>query len=186
MIVFAPMLGLAVAVSSLVGRYLGGDQPDLAERSVHSAVALSLAYMALCGLVYVFGAGALLAPYAAGADPASFPRIGAIATVLLRFVALYSIFDMMNLVYAAGLRGAGDTLYPLGLTVVLAWVAMLGPALVGCVVLGAGVYFAWATASAYVVLLGLLLRRRFRLGRWKTMRVIERRSPEMEAVAGRT
>jgi len=181
MIVFAPMLGLAVAVSSLVGRYLGAGQPALAERSVHSAVALSLAYMSACGLLYVLGARLLLAPYAVGADPSTFGPIGAIATVLLRFVALYSIFDMLNLVYAAGLRGAGDTLYPLGLTVVLSWVAMLGPALVGCGLLGAGVYFAWTTASAYVVLLGLMLRRRFLAGRWKTMRVIEHRPPELDA-----
>jgi hypothetical protein len=32
---------------------------------------------------------------------------------------------------------------------------------------------AWSTATAYVVLLGLLLLRRFRTGRWKKMRVIE-------------
>ncbi len=34
--------------------------------------------------------------YAAGADPVGFPRIAAIATVLLRFVAFYSIFDAMG------------------------------------------------------------------------------------------
>jgi len=93
--------------------------------------------------------------------------------VLLRFVALYSIFDMMNLIHAAGLRGAGDTVYPMVLTFVLAWIAMLAPAWVGCVILGAGVYFAWTMASLYVLLLGLLMRRRFGSGRWKAMRVIE-------------
>ena len=78
------------------------------------------------------------------------PRIAEIAAVLLRFVAVYSIFDMMNLIHAAGLRGAGDTVYPMGLTFVLAWVVMLAPAWLGCVRLGAGVYFAWATAKHFV------------------------------------
>jgi len=173
MIVFFPTVGLAVAVSSLVGRYLGAEQPQLAERAVRSALGMSLVYMGLCGVLYVFGAPLLLAPYAAGADPASFPTIAAIATVLLRFVALYSIFDMLNLVHAAGLRGAGDTVYPMLLTFVLAWFAMLLPAWIGCLVLGNGVYLAWSAASLYVVLLGLLMRRRFRAGRWKTLRVIE-------------
>jgi MATE family multidrug resistance protein len=173
MIVFTPMVGLAIAVSSLVGRHLGGDQPEVAERAVRSALAMSFAYMAACGLLYVLGAPLLLAPYAAGADPATWPRIAGIATVLLRFVAIYSIFDMMNLVCAAGLRGAGDTVYPMVLTLVLAGLAMLVPAWLGCVVLGAGVYFAWTAASLYVVLLGLLMRRRFRAGHWKSMRVIE-------------
>lgn len=173
MIVFMPMVGLAVAVSSLVGRYLGANRPEIAERVVGSAFAISLAYMAACGLLYLLGAPLLLAPYAAGADPAGFPPIAAIATVLLRFVAFYSIFDMMNLIHAAGLRGAGDTVYPMGLTFVLAWVVMLVPAWVGCVQLAAGVYFAWAMATAYVLLLGLLMRRRFQAGHWKAMRVIE-------------
>jgi len=173
MIVFMPMVGLAVAVSSLVGRYLGADRPEVAERAVRSALGMSLVYMAACGLLYVLGAPLLLAPYGAGADPGTWPRIAEVATVLLRFVAVYSIFDMLNLVHAAGLRGAGDTVYPMALTFVLAGTAMLVPAWVGCVVLGAGVYFAWTTASLYVVLLGLLMRRRFAAGRWKAMRVIE-------------
>ena len=173
MIVFMPMVGMAVAVSSLVGRYLGADRPGVAERVVGSAFAMSLAYMVACGLLYVFGAKLLLMPYAAGADPAGFPQIAGIATVLLRFVAFYSIFDMMNLVHAAGLRGAGDTVYPMALTFVLAWIVMLVPAWIGCVGLGRGVYFAWSMATGYVLLLGLLLRRRFRAGHWRSMRVIE-------------
>lgn len=173
MIVFMPTVGLGVAVSSLVGRYLGAERPEVAERAVGSALAMSFVYMGACGLVYVLGAPLLLFPYAAGADPVTFARMAEIATVLLRFVAVYSIFDMLNLIHAAGLRGAGDTLYPMGLTLVLAWLAMLAPAWVGCVVLGAGVYFAWTMASLYVFLLGLLLWRRFRAGRWRTMRVIE-------------
>ena len=178
MIVFMPMVGLSIAVSSLVGRHLGAERPERAERVVRTALALSFGYMALCGLVYVFGAPLLLAPYAAGADAASWPPIAGIATALLRFVALYSVFDMMNLIHAAGLRGAGDTVYPMLLTFLLAWAAMLVPAWLGCVVLGAGVYFAWSVASGYVLLLGLLMRRRFRAGHWKTMRVIE--APRLE------
>jgi len=53
MIVFMPMVGLAIAVSSLVGRYLGAGEPDVAQRVVASALAMSLAYMAACGLLYV-------------------------------------------------------------------------------------------------------------------------------------
>ena len=173
MIVFMPMVGLAIAVSSLVGRYLGAGRPEVAERAVRSAFGMSLVYMTACGLLYVLGAPLLLAPYAAGADPAAWPGIAEVTTVLLRFVAVYSIFDMMNLVHAGGLRGAGDTVYPMALTLVLAWGAMLVPAWVGCIVFGAGAYFAWTTASLYVLLLGLLMRRRFRAGHWKSMRVIE-------------
>jgi MATE family multidrug resistance protein len=173
MIVFMPMLGLGVGVSAVAGRHLGAGRIEAAERTPWSAFWMSLVYMSLCGLLYLAAPGLLLAPYAAGADPATFPAVAKVATVLLRFIALYSIFDMMNVVFAAGLKGAGDTLYPLLLTLLLSWGAMLVPAYVACELLGGGAYVAWSTATAYVVLLGLLLLRRFRTGRWKKMRVIE-------------
>jgi MATE family multidrug resistance protein len=183
MIVFMPMMGLALAVSSLVGRHLGGDDPSSAERTVRSALLVSFVYMSACGLLYVFGSGLLLAPYAAGSDPRAFAGIARMAPVLLCFVALYSIFDMMNVIYAAGLKGAGDTVHPLMLTVTLSWAAMLVPAYVACLVQGGGVYVAWCFATLYVVLLGILMRRRFRAGGWKALRVVEPASLELE---GRT
>jgi MATE family multidrug resistance protein len=173
MIVFMPMLGLGLGVSALVGRHLGADRPDLAERSVFTAFALSLVYMTACGLLYVFGGPLLLAPYAAGSDPAAFAEVGAIAVVLLRFVAFYSIFDMMNVIFSAGLRGAGDTVSPFAVTVSLSWLVMILPAWLWCVWAGGGVYAAWVTATAYVFCAGFLMLFRFRQGGWKRLRVIE-------------
>jgi multidrug resistance protein, MATE family len=173
MIVFMPMLGLGVGVSSMVGRYLGGDRPALAERTTWSAFWLSLLYMLACGALYLLAPRMLLMPYGAHADPAQFGEVREIAVVLLRFVAVYSIFDMMNVVFASALRGAGDTRVPMAATVVLSWVAMLLPAYVGCVLLGHGVYFAWCTVTAYVLVLGLTMFARFRAGGWRHLRVIE-------------
>jgi MATE family multidrug resistance protein len=172
-IVFVPMLGLALAVSSLVARHLGGEDPVAAERVVWSALALSMVYMVVCGLGYLLLPELLLGPYAAGADARAFAPVARIATVLLRFVALYSIFDMMNVVFGGGLKGAGDTTYPVAAVIGLSWAVMLVPAYIGCTFFHRGVYFAWTAASGYVFCVGLLLMRRFRQGRWKTMRVIE-------------
>ena len=180
MIVFMPMLGLGFGVSSLVGRYLGADRPELAERSTWSAFWMSLAYFAVCSAVYVLAPGLLIAPYAAGADPSSFAEVGRLTAVLLRIVALYSIFDMMNVVFAGGLRGAGDTTYPLVATLVLGWTAMLAPAWL-LVAHGGGLIAAWAAPTTYIVLLGLLLMRRFRAGRWKSLRVIEPAPADLDA-----
>ncbi|MFI5183953.1 MAG: MATE family efflux transporter [Vicinamibacteria bacterium] len=183
MLVFMPMWGLGVGVSALVGRYLGSNQPAHAERSTWSAFWMSLGYMSICGGLYLLAPRLLLAPYAAASAHASFESVASVTVVLLRFVAVYSIFDMMNLIFSAGLKGAGDTRYPLVATVVLSWVAMLGPAFFLCVVRGSGVYVAWTTASAYVVCLGLLMIRRFRVGRWKALRVIEPHAPGLDLAA---
>ena len=179
MIVFMPFLGTGIAVSSLVGRYLGAGQPENAERSVWSAFRLGLVYLGVGSALYLLAPRLLLAPYAAGGDPAAFAEVGRYSVVLLRFVAVYSLFDMMSVIFAAALKGAGDTTYPLVVTLVLAWGVMVIPTYVLCTHLGGGVYAAWTTASAYIFLVGLLMLRRFRRGGWKSLRVIEEPMPEL-------
>ena len=183
MIVFMPMLGFGLAVTSLVGRYLGSDRPHLAERATWSALWMCLAYMVACSALYLSAPQLLLAPYAAGAEGSSFGDVAAIAAVLLRFVAFYSLFDMMNVLFAAALKGAGDTTYPVAATVVLAWGVMLLPSYVLVVRGEGGVYTAWAAATVYIFCVGLLMYRRFRRGRWRSMRVIEA-SPPLAEPAG--
>jgi MATE family multidrug resistance protein len=179
MIVFLPMLGLGVGVSSLVGRHLGADDPASARRATWSAFWMSLGYFAACGAVYVLLPRLLLAPFAAGADPGEFAEVARLTVVLLLFVALYSIFDMMNVVFAAALKGAGDTRYPLVATLLLGALVMLGPAWVMVERFHVHVFVAWTAPTAYVAVLGVLMLRRFRTGRWQTMRVIEPAPPDL-------
>lgn len=178
-LVFVPMLGLGVGVTAIVGRYLGAGQPERAERTTWSALGLSFVYMAGCGALYFLAPRLLLAPYRLGADAAGFAPLEALTTVLLRFVAVYSIFDMLNVICASALRGAGDTAFAMRSSIVLSVVAMLVPTYVACVVFDRGIYFAWTAASAYVFGVGLLLLGRFRKGRWKTLRVIDAAPPEV-------
>jgi MATE family multidrug resistance protein len=96
MIVFLPMLGLGVGVSSLVGRYLGADDPPSARRATWSAFWMSLAYFAACGAVYVLLPRPAARALRGRSGPGGVREVERLTIVLLRFVALYSIFDMMN------------------------------------------------------------------------------------------
>jgi MATE family multidrug resistance protein len=178
-LVFVPMLGLGIGVTSIVGRYLGAGRPDLAERSTWSAILLSFVYMAAWGAVYFLAPQFLLSPYRAGAAAAEFGPLEALTAVLLRFVAVYSIFDMLNVVCAAALRGAGDTSFAMWSSAFFAVFAMLLPTWLGIRFWNAGIYGAWVAASAYVFCVGTLLFLRFRAGRWKTLRVIESGPPAL-------
>lgn len=171
--VFLPAVGLGYGVSTLVARYLGMGRPALADRAIKSGLVIAQTYMIVCSSIYLFFPELLLAPYSAGADPATFEEVGRIATVLLRFVAFYSIFDMVNLVCAGGLKGAGDTRFPMTATVVVSWGVMLFPTWWFCVRGGEGVYVAWTFATLYVVILGTVMFVRYRRGAWKSLRVIE-------------
>lgn len=173
---FLPMMGLGIAVSTLVGQYLGKNRQDLAERSTWSAVHLSLAYMLVMAAGYVFVPGLFLKPYIAGADPEAFEEIWDMSVVLLRFVAVYCVFDAFYIVFSAAVKGAGDTRFVMLASIALGWFVMVLPTYLSVVTYGMGLYVAWIFVSLYLVLGGLIFMLRFRGGRWKSMRVIE--SPE--------
>jgi len=170
---FMPMIGFGMAVSVLVGQYLGKDRPDLAQRSVYSSFHLTFLYMASVAAAYIFVPDIFINPFASQADPASFAAIRKTTLILLRFVAIYSLFDALNIVFASAIKGAGDTRFVMFMIVVVSSLVLVVPSYIALVLLQAGIYTAWTIASIYISILGLVFLFRFLGGKWKSMRVIE-------------
>jgi len=169
---FMPMIGMGIAVSTLVGQALGSYNPALAQRSTWSACLISFTYMSLIALGYILLPDVFLYPSAVKADPVEFEAIRPIAVKLLYFVAFYSLFDTGNIVFAAALKGAGDTRFVMIFSVILSWLLMALPSALA-LKLGWSLYVCWLFVTAYVCLLALIFLLRFLTGKWKSMRVIE-------------
>ena len=176
---FMPMIGFGISVSVLVGQYLGKGRPDLAERSVYSGFHLTFLYMSTIAALYVLTPNLFLRPFAARADAERFAEIREMTIVLLRFVAVYSVFDTLNIIFAAGIKGAGDTRYVMVMIFSISLLVLVVPSYVVLVVLHKGIYAGWTLASAYIILLGFAFLLRFLGGKWKSMRVIEEVSPSL-------
>jgi MATE family multidrug resistance protein len=170
---FMPMIGIGIGVSILVGQALGRDDPAAARRSTWSGFHITFGYMAAIALGYALMPALFILPYARNAEPESFRAIGETAKVLLRFVAAYSLFDTMNIIFASALKGAGDTRFITKVIAALSWGVLIIPVGLAVGVFGAGLYVAWGIATLYVCLLGLAFLWRFVHGAWETMRVIE-------------
>jgi MATE family multidrug resistance protein len=147
---FMPMIGCGIAISMLVGQYLGADKPDLAQTSVYSGFHLTLQ-----------------------ADPRGFAEIYRYSVVLLRFVAVYSIFDTLNIIFTSAIKGAGDTRFVMFMTVLLSLFVLIIPTYLAIVVFQYGLMVSWVLATIYIIILGISFYLRFIGGRWKSMRVIE-------------
>ncbi len=169
---FMPMIGFGTAVSTLVGQAQGAGKSELAERSTWSATLLTFTYMTTIALGYWLLPSVFLFPFAAGANTQEFSQVAPIATVLLRFVAFYCLFDTGNIIFSAALKGAGDTRFVMWVSVALAWGLMVLPTWL-IVKYHWGLYAAWVCLSAYVCILAVVFLLRFLQGRWKSMRVIE-------------
>ncbi len=170
---FTPMLGFAFAVSTLVGQYLGANQPEIAARSANSTFRMSCMYVGTFCLIYIVAPGLFVQFYGPRSNPGEFESIRRTVALLLKFVAVYSVFDMLNIIYAHAIKGAGDTRFVMWVSVGLSWPILIIPTYLICVVFKGSLYTAWAFMTAYVMVLGLTFYLRFRGGKWKTMRVIE-------------
>ena len=174
---FMPMIGFGIAISVLVGQYLGAEKPGLAQTAAYSGFHMTLGYMIVIGAAYVLVPDIFIAPFAHQADPGSFSEIYRYSVVLLRFVAVYSIFDAMNIIFCSAIKGAGDTRYVMFVTVILSVFVLIIPVYVAVEILEVGLMISWVLATAYASLLGILFFLRFLGGKWKSMRVIELEVP---------
>jgi len=171
---FMPMVGMSVAVSTLVGQAIGAGKPSGGVRATTSTLHIALVYMGLVALAFVFLPRELLSFfYTEGSSAAAQSRMVELGVELLRFVAVYSMFDAMVLVYVGSLKGAGDIYFVMWSMALICLGLVIAPLLVGVEVLGLGLYFIWGCVTLYVVVLGLVLRWRYSRGLWKKMRVIE-------------
>ncbi|MBW1709049.1 MAG: MATE family efflux transporter [Deltaproteobacteria bacterium] len=174
---FMPMIGFGMAVSVLVGQNLGRDRPDLAERSIYSGFHLTFLYMASIAGMYVLVPGVFIWPFAVHADPVSFAPIENYSIILLRFVAVFCIFDTLNIIFASGIKGAGDTRFVMIIVVVFSLFGLALPTYVALAYLNMGLFAAWTILTSHVIMIGLIFLCRFLGGKWKSMRVIEAAGP---------
>ncbi len=172
-IAFMPMIGLGITVSVLVGQYLGMNKPERAEYSVYSGLHLAAAYMGAVALLYLFAPDIFISLYGAGTDRAQFKPTADLVRVLLRFVALYCVFDSMNIIFSSAIKGAGDTRFVMYAIVIMSVFGLVIPTAVLLIVFDMGIYTGWAVLTGYVMLLGIVFMARFSGGKWKGMRVIE-------------
>lgn len=170
---FMPMIGCGIAVSVLVGQYLGANKPAFAQRSAYSGFHMTFLYMVTIAAAYVAVPDIFVAPFAAKADPEGMAEIYHLAVILLRFVAIYSVFDTMNIIFASAIKGAGDTRFVMFMILIFSALILALPAYVAIVVLNYGLMIAWTIGTLYIASLGWVFYLRFRGGKWKNMRVIE-------------
>ena len=174
---FIPMMGLGIAVATLVGQQIGGERPDLAARATWTSAAIGGIYtLAMCFL-FVAAPDLFMAPYAAGAG-SEFQAIRSTCYVLLRFVAAYCFVDTMQIVFSSAIKGAGDTRFVLLVTSVVSPIPVL-LAWGGIRYWNWGLWAFWLVVTCWILLLGAIFLARFLGGKWRSMRVIE---PDVVAV----
>ncbi|MAX38354.1 MATE family efflux transporter [Gimesia sp.] len=170
---FVPMMGVGTAVMTLVGKRIGEGRPQLAVTTTWKAYIVSTLYMIIFAVIYVGLPELLLRPYQPEVMTEEFQQVKQMTIVLLRFAALFSLFDALAVVFGSAIRGAGDTRFCMIYSLVTGWTIMVIPTFLIWKYADEKIFGSWTACTAYIGVLGFGYLIRFQAGHWKKMRVIE-------------
>ena len=109
-LIFLPMQSLSLAATTFVGQNLGSEQPERARKGVRTSLAMSMAVTVAISALVVAVAPALVTFFI---DKDKSPEVVEYGALFLRRLTPFYVLCCVNQVYAAALRGAGDSRAPM-------------------------------------------------------------------------
>ncbi|MGK0186118.1 MAG: MATE family multidrug resistance protein, partial [Verrucomicrobiales bacterium] len=117
---FLPVDGIARTLNSFTGQAIGAGRYRLACSQVSAVAKISTVYMGAMALLFLLFRQQIMEFFS---DDPLVIQIGSTAMI---FVALFQIFDALNITYVNALQGAGDTVWASMANLILSLVILLG------------------------------------------------------------
>ena len=162
---FMPGQAFGMSATTLVGQSLGAKDPTLAERCGYEARRLGMIVASFMGLVFFFGGGWIASLYT------SDPEVIKYSALALKIIALVQPAQSTQFILAGGLRGAGDTRWPMYSTIMGVWVGRVLLSILFVTYMGFGLVGAWAAMAIDQLGRSMFISYRFKTGHWKKIKV---------------
>lgn len=176
MLSFIPLIGIGMGVSSLVGRYMGAQDPDTAHRAAMSGVKVAAIYTTFSLIIFCVFPHWMVELFRPPVETAESIAIASLAEYMLRLVVFYLFADAMTVVFSNALRGAGDTFWSMVISVTGHWSFAIA-SLVMVRYLHFEPRLTWAVIVVFVIAIGVSLYLRYRTGKWRSLKVVEPIAP---------
>jgi len=168
---FIPLLGIEIAVTSLVGRYMGAGRPQAAHRTAYSAIKTGLFYSLVILILFLSIPEILVRLFHPHIPSDTFEKAVPIAISMIRLASLYVLAQAVTIAMIGTLRGAGDTFYTMILSVLANWTFL--PLLYVCFyIFNLSVPFGWFIIVVVYLIFCFFIYRRFHSEKWKKIVVI--------------
>lgn len=169
-VAFVPLMGVEVAVTSLVGRYVGAKKYDIVHKTVRSALKLCIGYSVVVAFFFVFFPQFLTEFFRPDVYDPAFEEAIPLTVYMLKIASIYVLVTAQMVVFMGALRGAGDTLWAMIIAVSMNWTITI----VTYVIMNVLLFSPEAGWTSIVVLWFLFpafLYMRYRSGRWKNIKL---------------
>ena len=168
---FVPMIGLHVAIISLIGRFVGARDMARTNEVITAGFVVGFSYTALLVIIYFTFRYPLVEVFAP--PTGDFTAIRELSAFMMIGLCSYVMADAVILVSGGVLRGAGDTRWLMVASVTLHW-AMLVAQFFIIRVLELSPKVSWLGFVALVLGIALVYGLRLYNGRWRDPAALER------------
>lgn len=171
MVAYVPLMGLEVASTSLVGRYVGAKSAAAASRSTYSGLKVGWGYSLLIAVLLIFLPGVLADVFrpdvtASAEAIAIFESARPMGIFMLRFATLYIFVEVLLVVYCGALRGAGDTVWVMCACAVMNWFNTIA-LYVAAYIIKVPPHYAWIIVVCVYSTAPVLFYLRWKSGKWR-------------------
>ncbi|MCM8803969.1 MAG: MATE family efflux transporter [Candidatus Omnitrophica bacterium] len=170
-VAFMPMLGIGTGVSILVGQYIGEGKKEKAKSVTFIGFWITFVYMFLIALTYILFPNFYINFFKPKVFIENFEEVKDLAKILLRFIAFYSVFDTMNVIFLSALKGAGDTKFIMNVFLFSSIFVFLIPVYISVSFFPSNI-IPWSIVTFYVTLCGFIFFIRFLKGGWEKIKII--------------
>ncbi len=162
---FTPGQAFGIAASSLTGRSLGAEDPDLAEEYIKTSGRIGAIIAATVGVILFFFGSFIASLYTKN------PEVIREATKILKVMAFVQPFQSSQLITAGGLRGAGDTVWTLIAIFFSVLIVRVALAYLFIIVWQLGLIGAWYAMFCDQLVRWALIKLRFKTNKWKYVHI---------------
>ena len=168
---FIPLLGVEIAVTSLVGRYMGAERPQVAHRAAISGIKIGVFYSIVILVLFITIPEVLVRVFEPAGYSQMFESAVPVASNMIRIASIYVLAEAVMVALVGALRGAGDTFFTMIASVTAHW--MFVP-VVYCSFrfFHLSVEWSWFLLVIAFLLFSFVLYFRFKSGKWKKIKVI--------------
>jgi MATE family multidrug resistance protein len=167
---YMPLVGFGVTTSIMTGNYLGRNKASMAQKSVITASQIVFIFIIFTFLMFLLIPNLLIKPFANGSEGLIIEQIRPTIIILFRFIAVFSLFESLSIIFSSAIKGAGDTKFVMKLLIILFTTSSIAMYIATKYI---GLYGCWSILVIYGIILNASCYLRYKSGKWKKMRVIE-------------
>ncbi|MFT8351228.1 MATE family efflux transporter [Clostridium saccharoperbutylacetonicum] len=167
-----PVIGLATAVSVIVGHERGAKKTDTIIDIVKKSAIIGSVFSFIIIFIYNVFPETLISIFNNGEDAAKFLLINNYTVTLVKITSIWILFDTLQIIISNVLRSIGDTKFMMKIFTIIPFLFYILLPYALCNVLKLSLLWIWIDLFIYTLLMLSLVLVRLLKGKWKSINVI--------------